>query len=68
MYVGKANCFQDRVWRHHSGMGPRDGHLSHPPQRRQHPRHRQGAAIEKDEHRITPEEAARVHTWLNGCE
>jgi len=68
MYVGKAKCLQDRVWKNHSGQGlrMRDSAL------RRNVAEHLGIAKAKDIyeglHRITPKQGKRVRDWLDGCE
>jgi len=68
MYVGKAKCLQDRVWKNHSGRGPG---MSSSALRRNVAEHL-GIASAKDIkeglHRVSPDEVKRVRTWLDGCE
>lgn len=68
MYVGKATCLQDRVWKNHSGRGTSMGTSA---MRRNVAEHL-GIATAKDIkdgiYKVTEAEASRVRRWLDGCE
>ena len=68
MYVGKAKCLQDRVWRNHSGRGLRMGDSALRRNVAEHLRIAKADDIKKGLHRITPEQGKRVRDWLDGCE
>jgi hypothetical protein len=68
MYVGKAKCLQERVWKSHSGRGLAMSNSA----LRRNVAELLGIAEAKDikegRHRITPTEAKRVGDSLDGCE
>jgi predicted GIY-YIG superfamily endonuclease len=68
MYVGKANCLRDRVWKNHSGRGRGMGTSAMRRNVAEHLGVAKAAAIKAGEHRITPEEATHVRAWLDACE
>ena len=68
MYVGKAKCLQDRVWRNHSGRGLGMGDSALRRNVAEHLRIAKADDIKKGLHRITPKQAKRVRDWLDGCE
>jgi hypothetical protein len=67
-YVGKAKCLQNRVWKNHGGRGLG---MATSAMRRNVAEHL-GIAEAKDikggSHHTTADEAARVRSWLDGCE
>jgi hypothetical protein len=68
MYVGKAKCLQERVWKNHSGRGRGMGTSAMRRNVAEHLGIAKAAAIKEGKHRITRGEAARVRAWLDGCE
>jgi excinuclease UvrABC nuclease subunit len=68
MYVGKAKCLQDRVWKNHSGLGLG---MSSSAMRRNITEHLGIATaneIKQGLYRVSPQDAKRVRAWLDGCE
>jgi hypothetical protein len=68
MYVGKAKCLRDRVWKNHSGRGRGMGTSAMRRNVAEHLGIAKAADIKEGRYRITAEEAARVRAWLDGCE
>src|SRR4051812_4002316 len=68
MYVGKAGCLQDRVWKNHSGRGVV---MTSSAMRRNVAEHlgiATAADIKARRYQPTAEEVATVRTWLDGCD
>ena len=68
MYVGKADCLRDRVWKNHSGRG---AVMTSSAMRRNIAEHLGIAAaadIKARRYHPTPDEVRAVRTWLDGCE
>ena len=68
MYVGKAKCLQNRVWKNHSGRGMGMGTSALRRNVTEYLGIATAADIKAKRHRITTEEAKRVRTWLDGCQ
>jgi hypothetical protein len=68
MYVGKAKCLQNRVWKNHSGRGLSMKNSA----MRRNVAERLAIAdandIKQGIHRVTEQEAKRIRRWLDGCE
>lgn len=68
MYVGKADCLRQRVWKSHSGRGQS---MTNSAMRRNVAEHlgiATAADIKARRHPPTVEEAQRVRDWLEGCD
>jgi predicted GIY-YIG superfamily endonuclease len=68
MYVGKAGCLRDRVWKNHSGRG---AVMTSSAMRRNLAEHlgiATAADIKGRRYQPAPDEVARVRDWLDGCE
>ncbi len=68
MYVGKAKCLQERVWKNHSGRGLGMGTSALRRNVAEHLGIAKAKDIKEGHHRITEEQAKRVRKWLDGCE
>jgi hypothetical protein len=68
MYVGKANCLRNRVWKDHWGLGKC---LTGSALRRNVAEHldiASSADIKARRYQLTAEEVAAVRLWLDGCD
>jgi hypothetical protein len=68
MYVGKADCLRDRVWKNHSGRG---AVMTGSAMRRNVAEHlgiATSADIKARRYQPTPDEMLAVRTWLDGCD
>jgi hypothetical protein len=68
MYVGKADCLRDRVWKDHSGRG---AVMTGSALRRniaERPGIASSADIKARRYQPTPDEALAVRAWLDGCD
>jgi hypothetical protein len=68
MYVGKADCLRDRVWKNHSG---RAAVMTGSALRRNVAEHlgiATAADIKARWYQPTPEEVRAVRDWLDGCD
>ena len=68
MYVGKADCLRDRVWKNHSGRG---AVLTGSAMRRNIAQHlgiATAADIKARRYQPTPDEVRAVRAWLDGCD
>jgi hypothetical protein len=68
MYVGKAKCLQDRVWKNHSGRGLRMRDSALRRNVAEHLRIAKAKDIYDGLHRITPKQGKRVRDWLDECD
>lgn len=68
MYVGKAKCLRNRVWKNHGGRGLGMGTSAMRRNVAEYLGIASAADIKAKRHRITADEATRVRTWLDGCE
>jgi excinuclease UvrABC nuclease subunit len=68
MYVGKAGCLRDRVWRNHSGKGLSMGTSAMRRNVAQHLDIATANAIKRGEYSVTTADAERVRAWLEGCD
>lgn len=67
MYVGKADCLRNRIWKNHSGRGAA---MTNSAMRRNIAEHlgiATAADIKARRYQPTPEEVSAVRTWLDGC-
>ena len=67
MYVGKADCLRDRVWKNHSGRG---AVMTGSAMRRNVAEHlgiATAADIKARRYRPGPDEVHAVREWLDGC-
>lgn len=68
MYVGKAKCLQERIWKNHNGRGMSMGTSA----MRRNVAEYLGIASANDiknrRYRITAGEAKLVRAWLDGCD
>jgi len=68
LYVGKADCLRDRVWKNHCGRGA----VMTGSAMRRNVAERLGIApaaeIKARRYQPTPEQVRAVGTWLEGCE
>lgn len=68
MYVGKADCLRDRVWKNHSGRGVV---MTSSALRRNVAEHlgiATAADITARRYQPRPEEVRAVRDWLDGCD
>jgi GIY-YIG catalytic domain len=68
MYIGKAKCLQERVWKNHSGLGLG---MKTSALRRNVAEHlgiAKAADIKAARYRVSPKEATRARDWLDECE
>jgi hypothetical protein len=67
MYVGKADCLRNRIWKNHSGRGAA---MTNSAMRRNIAEHlgiATAADIKARRYQPTPEEVSLVRAWLDGC-